>query len=45
MPIGVVIIMPVVMALGMPRLWLRLSVPDASRRASSLARRLWMRQR
>jgi hypothetical protein len=33
MPIGLVIIMAVVMALGRPRLRLRLPVPDASRRA------------
>jgi hypothetical protein len=44
MPIGLVIIMAVVMALGMPRLRLRLPVPDASRRARSLAWRLRMLQ-
>jgi len=44
MPIGLVIIMAVVMALGMPRLRLRLPVPDASRLARSLAWRLRMLQ-
>ena len=37
MPIGLVNTMAVVMALGMPRLRLRPPVPDASRRARSLA--------
>ena len=45
MPIGLVIITAVLMALGMPRSRLGLSVPDASRRARSLAWRLRMRQR
>jgi hypothetical protein len=37
MPIGLVTTMAAVMALGMPRLRLRPPVPDASRRARSLA--------
>jgi hypothetical protein len=45
MPPGLVIIMAVLIALGIPRIRLRLSVPDASRRARSLAWRLRMRQR
>ena len=45
MPAGLIIIMAVLMALGMPRSRLRPSVPDASRRARSLAWRLRMRQR
>ncbi len=45
MPTGLVIIMAVVMAPEVPRTRLRPSVPDASRRARSLAWRLRMRQR
>ncbi len=45
MPTGLVTIIALVMALGMPHLRLRLPVPDASRRARSLAWRLRMRQR
>jgi hypothetical protein len=45
MPIGLVIIMAVVMALAVPRSRLGLPVPDAGRRARSLAWRLRMRQR
>jgi hypothetical protein len=45
MPIGLIIIVAVVMALAGPRMRLTLSVPDASRRARSLAWRLRMRQR
>ena len=45
MPIGLVIIMAVVMALAVPRIRLRLSVPDASRRATPLAWRLGVGQR
>jgi hypothetical protein len=37
MPIGLVIKIAVVMALGRPHLRLRLPVPDPSRRARSLA--------
>jgi hypothetical protein len=44
MLIGLVIIMAVVTALGMPRIRLSLSVPNASRRARSLAWRLPVRQ-
>lgn len=36
MPIGLVTIVAVLRALGMPRIRLRLSVPEASRRARSL---------
>jgi hypothetical protein len=45
MPAGLVTILAVFMALGMPRTRLRPPVPDASRRARSLAWRAWMRQR
>jgi cytochrome c oxidase assembly factor CtaG len=45
MPPGLVIIVAVLMALGMPRSRLRPSVPDVSRRARPLAWRLWTRQR
>jgi hypothetical protein len=45
MPIGLIIIMAVLMALAVPRLRLRPPVPDASRRARSLAWRLRIRQR
>jgi hypothetical protein len=45
MPAGLVTILAVFMALRMPRTRLRPPVPDASRRARSLAWRLWMRQR
>jgi cytochrome c oxidase assembly factor CtaG len=45
MPVGLIIIVAVLMALGMPRSRLSLPVPDASRRAGSLAWRLRMRQR
>jgi hypothetical protein len=45
MPVGLITTMAVLMALGMPRSRLSLSVPDASRRARSLAWRLRMRQR
>jgi len=46
MPIGLIMIMAVFMALGMPRSSrLSLPVPDASRRAGSLAWRLRMRKR
>ena len=45
MPPGLVIIVAVLMALGMPRSRLRPSVPDAGRRARPLAWRLRMRQR
>ncbi len=44
MPAGMVITIAVEMALAVPRIRLRLSVPDASRRARSLAWRLRMRQ-
>jgi hypothetical protein len=37
MLVGLIIIMAALMALGMPRSRLRPSVPDASRRARSLA--------
>ena len=42
--IGLVIIVAVVMALAAPRIRLSLPVPDASRRARSLAWRLRMRK-
>jgi hypothetical protein len=45
MPAGMVITIAAEMALGMPRIRLRPPVPDASRRARSLAWRLRMRQR
>ncbi len=45
MPAGMVIAIAVEMALGKPRGRLRLSVPDASRRARLLAWRLRMGQR
>jgi hypothetical protein len=45
MPIGLIIIVAVLMALGMPRSRLGPPVLDASRRARSLAWRLRMRQR
>ena len=45
MPVGLIIIVAVLMALGMPRARLRPPVPCASRRAGSLAWRLRMRQR
>jgi len=45
MPIGLIIIMAVLMALAVPRSRLRPPVPDAGRRARSLAWRLRMRQR
>ena len=45
MPAGMVIAIVVEMALGMPRVRLRLSVPDAGRRARLLAWRLRMGQR
>jgi cytochrome c oxidase assembly factor CtaG len=45
MPPGLVIIVAVLMALGMPRTRLRPSVPDAGRRARSLAWRPRIRQR
>ena len=45
MPAGMVIAIAVQMALGKPRVRLRPSVPDASRRARLLAWRLRMGQR
>ena len=45
MPVGLVTIMAVLMALAVPRTRLRPPVPDASRRARSLAWRLRMRLR
>ena len=45
MPIGLVIIIAAGMALAVPRIRLSLSVPDASRRARSLAWRLRIPQR
>ena len=45
MLIGLIIIMAVGMALAMPHIRLSLPVPDASRRARSLAWRLRMWQR
>jgi len=45
MPTGQMTIMAVLVALILPRIRLRLPVPDASRRARSLAWRLRTRQR
>ena len=45
MPAGLVVAMAVLMALALPRSRLRPPVPDASRRARSLAWRLRMRRR
>ncbi len=45
MPAGLVIIVAVLMALAVPRSRLGLPVPDAGRRARSVAWRLRMRQR
>jgi hypothetical protein len=45
MPIGLMTIAAVLMALAMPRLRLRPPVPEAGRRARSLAWRPRMRQR
>jgi len=44
-PVGLIIIVAVLMALAVPRSRLGLPVPDAGRRARSVAWRLRMRQR